>query len=630
MEPGTTTDDCQTLVQLPFWSFSDHIVWQTWCPSVAAITTRAFAAENKAQRVRFCRNPQGSVSTPANPGLAHDLPDNAEYIQSKRLPWDNFSGTDESPMAMTEPIQTDEANARLAALVDSSDDAIISKNLDGIITSWNKSAERMFGYTAADAVGQPITMIAAADRPHEMQQILQRIRRGEKIDHFETVRRRRDGTEINVSLSVSPIRNAQGEIIGAAKIARDISQRIQAQKEREALLASERAARAEAERANRMKDEFLATVSHEIRTPLNAILGWAQLLQTGHVSDSELAEGLEIIERNSRAQAQLIDDLLDMSRLVSGKMRLEIKPVDLGAVIAAVLDTVRPSAEAKSIEITTDIRRDVPTLLADPMRIQQIIWNLLSNAIKFTPSDGKIQVRALRSGRQIELVVADTGQGISPAFLPYVFDRFQQADSSSRREHGGLGLGLAIVKQLVELHGGTVRAESAGLNRGATFRFTLPVAARGLPAQESPAPESAHENSEPTQPALLSGLKVLVVDDVADSRSLVNRILRKSGAAVLEASSAGDALDILSHEHPDVLLSDIGMPQLDGYDFIRQVRSLPRAAGSGIPAAALTAMARSEDRTRALLAGFQSHIAKPIDASELLAVVATLSGRSGV
>ncbi|HEY2250033.1 MAG TPA: ATP-binding protein, partial [Planctomycetaceae bacterium] len=370
--------------------------------------------------------------------------------------------------------------------------------------------------------------------------------------------------------------------------------------------------------------------SHEIRTPLNAILGWSQLLQTGQLDASEQLEALEIIDRNSRAQARLIEDLLDMSRVLLGKLRLEIRPVELSAIIESVLASVRPSAEAKDIAIEIDCDPALPSLMADGTRIQQIVWNLLSNAIKFTPPGGHVQVRALRVGMQVELDVVDSGQGIAPEFLPHVFDRFRQADSSTQRQHAGLGLGLAIVKQLVELHGGTIRAESAGLNKGATFRMILPVGARGLHTTSSglkgerPAGPRAEEQSP-----VLSGLTILVVDDDADSRQFVSRVLQNGGATVVEASSAPAAVEMVARDHPDVLLSDIGMPQQDGYDLIRQVRSLPRDAGAKVPAAAITALARSEDRTRALRAGFQSHIAKPVDSAELLAVVAALAGRSG-
>jgi signal transduction histidine kinase/ActR/RegA family two-component response regulator len=477
-------------------------------------------------------------------------------------------------------------------------------------------------------IGRPISILAAADRPHEMEEILRRIRSGERIEHFETVRRRRDGVDIHVSLTVSPIRNESGEIIGASKISRDITRRIEADQERETLLASERAARADAERANRMKDEFLATVSHEIRTPLNAILGWSQLLRTGKLDESEVEEGLEVIERNGRAQVKLIEDLLDMSRIMSGKMQLDISPVDLRAIIESVLVAVRPAADAKDIAIEAEFGPAIPNLMADGNRLQQVVWNLLSNAIKFTPQNGRVQVRVARIGLQVEIVVSDSGQGIVPEFLPYVFDRFRQADSSSRREHTGLGLGLAIARQLVELHGGSIRAESAGLNQGATFRMTVPLGARGLPAEAVPTNGRHGDDQTAQRSPMLYGLTVLVVDDDMDSRHFVAHILQDSGAAVVEAASAASALEIVVRDHPDVILSDVGMPQQDGYDLIRQVRSLSREAGGKTPAAAVTAMSRSQDRTRALLAGFQTHVAKPIESSELLAVVAALAGRS--
>jgi PAS domain S-box-containing protein len=516
-----------------------------------------------------------------------------------------------------------EAQSRLAAIVESSDDAIISKNLNGIITSWNRGAERIFGYTADETVGKPITMIAAHGREKEMAKIIAEIRADRRVDHFETVRRRKDGREINVSLTVSPIRDPDGRIIGASKIARDISDRIAVQNERESLLEAERAARAEADRANRMKDEFLSTVSHEIRTPLNAILGWAQILRTGKVPPKDFEQGLEIIERNSRAQAQLIEDLLDMSRIITGRIRLDVQRVDLAAIIESALTSLRPAAQGRGIELEPVLDRSTPSVNGDPVRLNQVVWNLLSNAIKFTPQGGSVKIILDHGGGNARIVVADSGQGIDPNFLPYVFDRFRQGDSSTRRQYGGLGLGLAIVKQLVELHGGQVRAESPGLGQGATFSITLPIKA---PTDVEYDPVSTADLDD--RPSILAGLRVLVVDDDGDARALVERILRGSQADVTTAASAREAVNRLREERPDVLLSDIGMPEEDGYDLIRKVRSLDAGEGGAVPAAALTAFARSEDRRRALMAGYQTHVAKPIEPAELLAVVASLAGRT--
>jgi PAS domain S-box-containing protein len=516
-----------------------------------------------------------------------------------------------------------EAQGRLAAIVESSDDAIISKNLNGIITSWNLGAERIFGYTADETIGKPVSMLAARGHEDEMSRILTEIKADRRVEHFDTVRRRKDGREINVSLTVSPIRDPDGRIIGASKIARDITERIAIQSERESLLEAERAARAEADRANRMKDEFLSTVSHEIRTPLNAILGWAQILRTGKVSSKDFEQGLEIIERNSRAQAQLIEDLLDMSRIITGRIRLDVQRVDLAATIESALTSLRPAAQARGIQLEPVLDRSTPSVNGDPVRLNQIVWNLLSNAIKFTAQDGTVKIVLDHSGATARIVVADTGQGIDPGFLPFVFDRFRQEDSSTRRQYGGLGLGLAIVKQLVELHGGQVRAESPGLGQGATFSVTLPIKAPTEAASEIP-----KTGGTDARPSILAGLRVLVVDDDGDARALVERILRGSQADVTTAASAREAMDRVRQERPDVLLSDIGMPEEDGYDLIRKVRSLDVGEGGAVPAAALTAFARSEDRRRALMAGYQTHVSKPVEPAELLAVVASLAGRT--
>lgn len=410
----------------------------------------------------------------------------------------------------------------------------------------------------------------------------------------------------------------------------DVTDQKEAEQEREQVLAAERNARAEAEQASRMKDEFLATVSHELRTPLNAMLGWALLLARKKADERTLRQGLSVIERNARAQAQLIEDLLDMSRIISGKIGLDVQSVDLYDVIAAAIETARPGAEAKDIRIEQALDPDAGEIRGDPHRLQQVVWNLLSNAVKFTPRGGQVQVVLERVGSHAELTVADTGQGIQPEFLPFVFDRFRQADASSTRRHSGLGLGLSIVKQLVELHGGRVRAESPGEGRGATFVVELPVAAVHEPLPLNPPASSQGESHEALCEALsLSRITVLAVDDEPDALSLIRRVLEECDARVLTAKTASEALDLLRREHPDVLLSDIGMPGMDGYELIRRVRALAPEAGGDVPAAALTAFARSEDRTRAALAGYQTHLTKPVQPNELLAIVASLAGRVG-
>jgi signal transduction histidine kinase len=402
--------------------------------------------------------------------------------------------------------------------------------------------------------------------------------------------------------------------------------------ERERLLERERAARAESERASRLKDDFLATLSHELRTPLNAILGWSHLLRARPLDARQIADGLATIERNARVQAQLVDDLLEMSRIISGKLRLEVMPVDLSAVVDAAMETVRPAAEAKGIRMQADLDPAAGPIAGDPARIQQVLWNLLSNAIKFTPRDGRVQIRLTRVDGHVEIVVSDSGQGITADFLPYLFDRFRQADSSTTREHRGMGLGLSIVKNLVEMHGGTVTASSAGVGQGATFVIALPltILAREAEAEDERLHPLASALEQGPAPALrLTGLRVLVVDDEVDARELLTRMLTEYGAEVRSAPSAAEALQCLEHWTPSVLISDISMPRADGYDLIRAIRRLPADRGGQTPALALTAFARSEDRQRALVAGYQAHLAKPAQPAELITLISSLAGRLG-
>jgi len=520
---------------------------------------------------------------------------------------------------------------KLAAIVESSDDAIVGKTLDGTVTTWNRGAQRMFGYSGEEIVGRSIMLIVPDDRREEESEILSRLHQGHRVEHFETIRVAKDGRQVDVSLSVSPIRDPLGNIIGASKIARDVGLRKRAEEEREQLLWSERAARSEAERASRLKDEFVANLSHELRTPLNAILGWVQILRRNTKQvDEQLQHGLGVIERNTRAQAQLIDDLLDVSRIVSGRVRLDLQPVDLASVIETAADAVRPAAEAKEIKLQLILDPLSGPVTGDPARLQQIVWNLLSNAIKFTPKTGRVQVFLERVNSHLEITVSDNGEGIPPDFLPFVFERFRQASSDTTRRFGGLGLGLAIVRHLIELHGGTVKAKSAGVGRGARFILSLPVRAV---MQQPDGGERAHPTASSRvaeiAPPSLSGVKVLVVDDEPDAREVVRLILTDSNAEVLTAASSQEALDLLHRERPDVLLSDIGMPNEDGYALLRRVRKLPSREGGDTPAVALTAFARTEDRRLALLAGFQMHVVKPADAAELVTVVASLAGRTG-
>lgn len=698
------------------------------------------------------------------------------------------------------------AEAWLAAIIESAEDAIISKTLEGVITSWNNGAERLFGYTADEVVGKPVTILIPPDHIDEEPQILRRIKAGERVEHYETVRVCKGGRLIDISLTVSPIRSADGTIIGASKIARDISERKRAQEalaeqveiidtvnrlvetlageldlrklaqaltdaatnlggaqfgaffynvlneegecrthyttsgvsletfkglpippdtdifgptfkdegtvrvgnvksdpssgkesryfgvpqgllpttsylsvpvvsrsgqvygglflghqdedffsERDAKIiegiaaqaaiamdnarlfeASQRAA-AENERlyrqakeSSQLKDEFLATVSHELRNPLNAIQGWAGMLRAGQISPEGIPKALETIERNARAQTQLIDDLLDVSRIITGKLRMDVRPTDPNIFIEAAIEAVQPAAEAKGVRIQKVMDTGGASVPGDPVRLQQVVWNLLSNAIKFTPRGGQIRVLLERVNSHVEIVVTDSGQGIPAEFLPHVFDRFRQADQRSTRKHGGMGLGLAIVKHLIELHGGSVDAASDGANKGATFTVKLPV----VPIyQVDPVAGGVHPAARSLLPPAefaerLDGIKALVVDDEPDTRELLRVGLQNCGADVTVVANVADALNAIKESAPDVLISDIGMPGEDGYDLIRKLRALPAKDGGRVPAIALTAYARVEDRLKALRSGYHMHVPKPVELAELITVVDSLLQRS--
>jgi PAS domain S-box-containing protein len=706
------------------------------------------------------------------------------------------------------------ASADLAAIVECSEDAIVGKTLQGVVTSWNGAAERLFGWTAAEMIGQPILKIIPERLQYEESVILGKLRSGERIERYETVRQHKSGRQIEISLTVSPVRDRGGAVVGAAKIAHDITARRRAERkaeeearawetlsrvgqavaaqlelepivqavtdaareisgaafgaffynvtsegqpsyslfslsgatreafakfpmpratgvfgptyrgegivrsddiradprygktpphfgmpeghppvrsylgvpvisrtgevigalffghpepgvfterseglvaaiasqaaiamdnaklfqelrdrqaelnrlasEREQFLASERAARSEAEHLSHMKDEFLATLSHELRTPLNAIQGWTTvLLQTQR--SREDTQALQTIDRNVRAQARIIDDLLDMSRIVSGKIHLEVQPLHLHDVIEAALDAVRQSAEGKKIRLHTLLDSSIGLVRGDANRLQQVLWNLLSNAVKFTPAGGRISVVLERVNSHVEIVVEDTGMGIRAEFLPFVFDRFRQADSTITRRHRGLGLGLSIVKNLVEMHGGSVRVKSPGENQGSTFVVALPISHVRAEPRSGPELAVARDPLDAVELPRLDGVRVLVVDDEPDGRALIARILEGRGAQPACAASATEALECFEREHFDVLLSDIGMPDMDGYELIRRLRArTPSTDRDRFAAVAVTAYARAEDRQRSLLAGYQMHLAKPIEARELIAGIANL------
>ena len=409
----------------------------------------------------------------------------------------------------------------------------------------------------------------------------------------------------------------------AAELRSEMAVRKQAEEERAQLLVREQAARAEAELANRTKDEFLATLSHELRTPLSAILGWSHLLRTNNLGEVDLARGLETIERNARVQSQLIDDLLDVSRIISGKIRIEPRAVDLAVVIEAAIDSVRPTFDAKEIQFETDVEARDCKVLGDANRLQQIFWNLFSNAVKFTPERGKVRVQVREQDFGVKVSVIDTGVGITPEFLPYIFDRFSQADGSTTRVHGGLGLGLAIVRHLVELHHGRVEVESEGEDRGATFTVRLPIAATTRAADNE---FLLAENVLPASAKIFDGVRILVVDDEADSRDLISTLLTRCGGEVRCSESAAEAIRAFAEWSPDLLLSDIGMPNEDGYSLIKKVRKLRSKRAKQIPAIALTAYATDEDRSLALAAGFQVHLAKPVEPKSLLTSIAAALG----
>jgi PAS domain S-box-containing protein len=484
----------------------------------------------------------------------------------------------------------------------------------------NEPWERLTGFSRSEAVGRTSAELGLYAEGQDRSRFYLALQRQHAAREFEFDTRNRQGQLRRVAVSAELV-DIGGEalIIGAVN---DITARREIELERAALLQAEREARRAAEHANRAKDEFLATVSHELRTPLNAMLGWAHILARRGSDPALLQEGLGVIERNARGQAQLIADLLDMSRIVSGKLRLEIESVDLHEVVRAAVDTVAPGARARDIRIELALEPRLGPVQGDPQRLQQVVWNLLSNAVKFSRVGGRVDVTLRRDGACCQLLVQDAGQGIEPDLLPHVFDRFRQADSSTTRRHGGLGLGLSIVRQLVQLHGGEVEAHSTGAGQGACFVIRLPLMQGQPDLTRPPTPRAG----EPQRQVSLAGLTVLAVDDEADGLSVVRELLEEHEARVLTASTAVEALQLIGAARPDILLSDIGMPEVDGYELIRRVR----AAGTLVPAVALTAYARPEDQLRALRAGYQAHLAKPLQPEALLDTVALLAGRTPV
>jgi PAS domain S-box-containing protein len=685
------------------------------------------------------------------------------------------------------------AARRLAALVESSEDAIVSKDLNGIVTSWNPAATRMFGYSAEEMIGESIRKIIPNDRQDEEDTVLARIRSGHRVDDFETIMQDKYGRAFEIALTVSPIRDDEGRVVGASKIARDISESVRLRQmaerqvaivnrlsrigatvastlKRETIVQTVTDAAAElteaefgafcynpaempvgrafspytlpgtsrdafsaflqagaspmfgptfngndplriddvtadprfrddprfnpgttgrllirsylavpvksvrgevlaglffghsqaafftkeheelaggiatwasvalqnarlyveAQEANRIKDEFLAVLSHELRTPLNSIMGYARLLRGGILSGDKAQRGLETLERNVTLLTQIVEDVLDVSRIVAGKIRLDVQAVDLPVVVHEAIATIVPAADAKGVRIQATIDPRVGPISGDPDRLQQVVWNLLTNAVKFTPRHGRVQVRLASVNSHVEIVVSDTGIGIPPEFLPHVFERFRQADSTTTRKVGGLGLGLSIVRHIAEMHGGTVQASSPGEGQGATFRVSLPLMIVHPQAFEGAREHPRRELLEPlTELVDLSGVRVMAIDDEADALTLLKVVLESAGAEVMVMPSAVEALAQIDRLRPHARVVDLGMPVMDGFEFIRRIRESPNLDVRRIPAAALTAFARSEDRTKALRGGFEMHLAKPVDPGELVASVATLVRRAG-
>ena len=510
----------------------------------------------------------------------------------------------------------------LAAIVASSGDAIVSKTLDGVITSWSPGAERMFGYTKEEAIGQGITMIVPPDRVAEESALLDRIRRGEHVAPFETVRVSKDGRHMDVELTTSPVRDADGEITGASKIARDISDRRRAEEMRALLLRRAEAARDEAAAANRTKDQFLAILSHELRTPLAAMLGWTQMLRKRQVPAERTQHALDVIHRNTVLQARLIDDLLDVARIEAGKLHLDNQPVQLIPLIEGAVETLQRDVAAQQLVLSRHLDPEAGVVFGDPTRVEQIVVNLLSNAVKFTPPGGRIDVSLDRDDDHARIVVADTGIGIKTDAVPYIFERFTQAGGVTRRAHGGLGLGLAIVRHLVQLHGGTVSADSRGEGQGATFTVRLPM-------MVTPIGVAARPTRQAAEPLPLDGIKVVVVEDDADAAEMVATVLRRHRAEVIVTSSGEAALSLLAEYHPNVLVCDIGLPDIDGYTLIQRVRDMERERGRRfVPSVALTAFATEEERLRAVSVGYQVHVSKPVEPDRLVEAVAQVLARA--
>ncbi len=522
--------------------------------------------------------------------------------------------------------QLREQRELLQVTLESIGDAVIATDIDGKINFINPTAENLTGWKIEEAEGRPL---------EEVFHIINEETRAPVESPFTAIKREglvvglanhtilitKDGREIPIEDIGAPIRDDEGKVIGAILVFHDITERRAAEHERERLFESEQSARGEAEDANRLKDEFLATVSHELRTPLNAILGWSSMLKKGMLKEENVRNAMTIIERNAKAQAEIISDILDVSRIITGKLQIESELVDLTPIILAAVETQQPAADAKSIALKLSLDENAGLVIGDADRLQQVIWNLVSNAIKFTPNGGRVEVSLEQADSNIEINVSDSGIGIEAKFLPFVFERFRQADSSTTRADKGLGLGLAIVRHLVELHGGTVQAASDG--SGSTFTVKLPLVAEAGALNR----RARTGDGLPAEPPDLNGLRVLVVDDDSDTLEILELMLKEYGAEIRAAASAAAALDTFLEWKPDVLVSDLGMPIENGLTLIGKIRGLSPEQGCDVPAAALTAYVREGDKQEAIAAGFQMHISKPVEQKMLAETIAALAKR---
>lgn len=545
-----------------------------------------------------------------------------------------------------------QALQRLSFHVENSPLAVVEWDSDFCVSRWSESAERLFGWKADEVLGKHVTdwKFVFADDVNEVVRLTSKQREG-----YETrgvLRNRnytKDGSIVHCEWYNSVLNDEEGKLVSVLSLVLDVTARELAAQERSVALLREREAREEAEKADRLKDEFLATLSHELRTPLTSVLGWATLIRSGDIDEANYSVALETIERNARLQARLIDDLLDVSRIITGNLHLELRPIDLAPVVEAARDAVRPTAEAKGIQLQTSLAEGECAIKGDSNRLRQVVWNLLLNAIKFTPRGGNVSADLHCNDSSVMLKVSDTGEGIAPEFLPHVFDRFRQAEGSISRRQGGLGLGLAVVRHLVELHGGNVSAASEGKGKGATFTVELPLVTQDkeavaaafagttsgerrivtthVPRPDARATRSNTRAGNSKQEVSLSGINILLVEDDTDTRALIQRMLELRGAKVTSAASAAEGLKAFAATVPDVLVSDIAMPDEDGYSLLRKVRSLSRELGGETPAIALTGYASAKDKADTFAAGYQAHVAKPLEPADLIKAIEQVIGK---